>query len=137
LVGLSISVCLCLFLSLGLMDSKLHFVSQCLNRLNSCSLSLTAKYKLHSLVRTSEDVFSFIRDGAISNLDWCSQRFDSSVCCLPSVFPVLSHYLKIDHVCSLLNAFQFILLTALLSDDEYCDVRCWQGFYFPQRSRTT
>jgi hypothetical protein len=87
-------------------------------------------------VRSSEDVFSFIRDGPSSNLDKCSQCCDCTVCCFPSAFPVLSQYLKIDHVCSLLNHFQFILLTTLQLDDVYCDVRCWQCLYLPQTCRT-
>jgi len=111
------SLSLSLSLSLGLLDSKLQFVAQCVNRPNKCSLSPTAKYKLHSLVRSSEDVFSCIREGPSSNPDWCNQCPGCSVSCFPSAFPVLSQYLKTDHVCSLLNPFQFILLTALMSDD--------------------
>jgi len=124
-------------LSVSPLDSTLHFVVQCLNRLNNCSLSLTAQHRLQFLVRSSEEVFSFIRDGPSSNLDKCSQCLDCTVCCFPSAFPVLSQYLKTDHVCSLLNPFQFILLTALQSDDVYCDVRCWQCLYLPQTCRTT
>ena len=116
---LALSLFLSLSVSLGLLDSKLHFVAQCLKRLNNCSLSPTATHKLHYLVRSSVDVFSFIRDGSSSNLDWCSQCLDNSVWFFPSVFPVLSHYLKTDHACCLLNPSQFILLRALLPDDVY------------------
>jgi len=133
----SFSLSLSLSLSVSLLDSTLHFVAQCLNRLNYCSLSLTAKHRLQSLVRSSEEVFSFIRDGPSSNLDKCSQYLDCTVCCFPSAFPVLSQYPKTDHFCSLLNHFQFILLTALQSDDVYCDARCWQCLYSPQTCRTT
>jgi hypothetical protein len=53
----------------------------------------------------------------------------ANVCC----FPLLCQYLKIDHVWCLLNPFQFFLLTALLSDDVYCDVRWGQCLYLPQK----